>query len=58
LSSADDPATTQGLYVVIKVDIVGEVAMGVVTTGESCRAVSVDRPWTRVLNHFANNIKG
>ncbi len=30
--------------------------MGVVATGKSCRTVSVDSPWTRVLNHFANNI--
>ena len=37
-------------------DIVGEVTMGVIATGESRRTVSVDRPWTGVLDHFANNI--
>ena len=30
--------------------------MGVVATGESCRMVSVDRPRTRVLDHFATTI--
>ena len=34
----------------------GEVTMGVVATGESYRTVSVDWPWTRVLNHFATKI--
>ncbi len=37
-------------------DIVGEVIMDVVATGESCRTVSVDWPWPRVPDDFANNI--